>query len=194
MSPFFRCEAPHGKTQRRKPDSRSRKPRALAPRCWGRSRYASGKESASASVTAANRIGIGPRIGGPLPRNRERTSWTKRQVSNPQIGPALAMLLAGKEGMTSNSSQGLTAERVLIHVDTELVAKDLLNNRMAYVAVSRGAVRCTAVHQRPREAGCGARVRCFPPQRACARGEAGPGHCAAAVDRATAGAGAGLGN
>jgi hypothetical protein len=28
---------------------------------------------------------------------------------------------------------------VLIHVDTELAAKDLLNNRMAYVAVSRGA-------------------------------------------------------
>jgi hypothetical protein len=27
----------------------------------------------------------------------------------------------------------------LIHVDTELGAKDLLNNRMAYVAVSRGA-------------------------------------------------------
>jgi hypothetical protein len=28
---------------------------------------------------------------------------------------------------------------VLIHVGTELGAKDLLNNRMAYVAVSRGA-------------------------------------------------------
>jgi hypothetical protein len=28
---------------------------------------------------------------------------------------------------------------VLIHVDTELGAKDLLNNGMAYVAVSRGA-------------------------------------------------------
>ncbi len=28
---------------------------------------------------------------------------------------------------------------MLIHVDTELGAKDLLNNRMAYVAVSRGA-------------------------------------------------------
>jgi hypothetical protein len=27
----------------------------------------------------------------------------------------------------------------LIHVDTELAAKDLLNSRMAYVAVSRGA-------------------------------------------------------
>jgi hypothetical protein len=26
-----------------------------------------------------------------------------------------------------------------VHVDTELGAKDLLNNRMAYVAVSRGA-------------------------------------------------------
>jgi len=41
--------------------------------------------------------------------------------------------------VTSHSSQGQTADRVLIHVDTELVAKDLLNNRMAYVAVSRGA-------------------------------------------------------
>jgi len=41
--------------------------------------------------------------------------------------------------MTSDSSQGQTADRVLIHVDTELGAKDLLNSRMAYVSVSRGA-------------------------------------------------------
>jgi conjugative relaxase-like TrwC/TraI family protein len=40
--------------------------------------------------------------------------------------------------MTSHSGQGQTADRVLIHVDTELGAKDLLNSRMAYVAVSRG--------------------------------------------------------
>jgi ATP-dependent exoDNAse (exonuclease V) alpha subunit len=40
--------------------------------------------------------------------------------------------------MTSHSSQGQTSDRVLIHVDTELAAKDLLNNRMAYVGVSRG--------------------------------------------------------
>ncbi len=40
--------------------------------------------------------------------------------------------------VTSHSSQGQTADRVLIHVDTDLAAKDLLNNRMAYVAVSRG--------------------------------------------------------
>lgn len=40
--------------------------------------------------------------------------------------------------VTSHSSQGQTAERVLIHADTELGAKDLLNHRMAYVSVSRG--------------------------------------------------------
>ena len=40
--------------------------------------------------------------------------------------------------VTSYSSQGQTADRVLIHVDAELAAKDLLNSRMAYVSVSRG--------------------------------------------------------
>ncbi len=41
--------------------------------------------------------------------------------------------------MTSHSSQGQTADPVLIHIDTELGAKDLLNNRMASVDVSHGA-------------------------------------------------------
>ena len=41
--------------------------------------------------------------------------------------------------VTSHSSQGQTADRVLVHVDTKLGAKDLLNSRMAYVAISRGA-------------------------------------------------------
>jgi hypothetical protein len=45
----------------------------------------------------------------------------------------------GGYAVTSHSSQGQTAERVLKHVDTELAAKDLLNSRMAYVDVSRGA-------------------------------------------------------
>jgi ATP-dependent exoDNAse (exonuclease V) alpha subunit len=40
--------------------------------------------------------------------------------------------------VTSHSSQGQTAERVLVHADTELGAKNLLNHRMAYVSVSRG--------------------------------------------------------
>ncbi len=41
--------------------------------------------------------------------------------------------------VTGHSSQDQTADRVLIHADTELAAKDLLNSRMAYVATSRGA-------------------------------------------------------
>jgi len=39
--------------------------------------------------------------------------------------------------MTSHSSQGQTAARVLIHVDTDQ-SELLINNRFAYVAVSRG--------------------------------------------------------
>jgi ATP-dependent exoDNAse (exonuclease V) alpha subunit len=44
-------------------------------------------------------------------------------VKNPHLDHGYAV--------TSHSSQGQTADRVLIHADTELGAKDLLNNRMA---------------------------------------------------------------
>ena len=40
--------------------------------------------------------------------------------------------------VTSDSSQGQTADRVLIHVDTEQWGEKLVNRRLAYVAVSRG--------------------------------------------------------
>jgi conjugative relaxase-like TrwC/TraI family protein len=40
--------------------------------------------------------------------------------------------------VTSHSSQGQTAERVLVHVDTERAGEKLVNRRLAYVAVSRG--------------------------------------------------------
>ena len=56
-----------------------------------------------------------------------------------EIDPAKHPHLDHGYAVTSHSSQGQTADRVLINVDTELAAKDLLNNRMAYVAVSRGA-------------------------------------------------------
>jgi ATP-dependent exoDNAse (exonuclease V) alpha subunit len=56
-----------------------------------------------------------------------------------QLDPNRQLHLDYGYAVTSHSSQGQTAERVLIHVDTELGAKDLLNSRMAYVAVSRGA-------------------------------------------------------
>ena len=55
-----------------------------------------------------------------------------------ELDPNRHMHLDYGYAVTSHSSQGQTADRVLIHVDTELGAKDLLNSRMAYVAVSRG--------------------------------------------------------
>jgi len=39
--------------------------------------------------------------------------------------------------VTSHSSQGQTADRVLIHVDSEQAHPNLINGRMAYVSVSR---------------------------------------------------------
>jgi len=40
--------------------------------------------------------------------------------------------------VTSHSSQGATADRVLVHVDTEQAHGELVNSRLAYVSVSRG--------------------------------------------------------
>jgi len=39
--------------------------------------------------------------------------------------------------VTSHSSQGLTADHVLVHVDTEAAHENLVNSRLAYVSVSR---------------------------------------------------------
>ena len=56
-----------------------------------------------------------------------------------ELDPTRHMNLDYGYAVTSHSRQRQTADRVLINVDTELGAKDLLNSRMAYVAVSRGA-------------------------------------------------------
>lgn len=40
--------------------------------------------------------------------------------------------------VTSHGSQGATADRVLVHVDTEQAREELINSRLAYVSVSRG--------------------------------------------------------
>jgi hypothetical protein len=50
-----------------------------------------------------------------------------------ELDPCKHLHLDHGYAMTSHSSQGQTADRVL-----ELGAKDLLNSRMAYVSVSRG--------------------------------------------------------
>src|SRR5450631_4311909 len=44
--------------------------------------------------------------------------------------------------VTSHSSQGLTAERVLVHADTS-VHPDLLNSRFGYVSISRASLEAT---------------------------------------------------
>jgi ATP-dependent exoDNAse (exonuclease V) alpha subunit len=44
--------------------------------------------------------------------------------------------------VTSHSSQGVTADRVLVHVDTEQAHERLINSRLAYASVSPG--RCDA--------------------------------------------------
>src|SRR4029077_3761968 len=44
--------------------------------------------------------------------------------------------------ITSHSSQGLTAERVLVHADSS-VHPDLLNSRFAYVSISRASHQAT---------------------------------------------------
>ena len=56
-----------------------------------------------------------------------------------EIDPANHPHLDHGYAVTSHICQSLTADKVLVHVDTELAAKDLINNRMAYVAISRGA-------------------------------------------------------
>ena len=40
--------------------------------------------------------------------------------------------------VTSHSSQGLTADRVLVHIDSERSSEALVNQRLAYVSLSRG--------------------------------------------------------
>ena len=40
--------------------------------------------------------------------------------------------------VTSHSSQGQTADRVLVHIDTDRAGEQLVNRRLAYVALSRG--------------------------------------------------------
>jgi ATP-dependent exoDNAse (exonuclease V) alpha subunit len=56
-----------------------------------------------------------------------------------RLNPDQRLHLDHGYAVTSHSSQGQTADRALIHADTELSAKNLLNSRMAYVAISRGA-------------------------------------------------------
>ncbi len=91
-------------------------------------------ETPSSELNLANReLGTVESIG------ESRMTLTMDSGRLVEIDPAEHPHIDHGYAVTSHSSQGQTADRVLINVDTELGAKDLLNNRMAYVAVSRGA-------------------------------------------------------
>ena len=61
--------------------------------------------------------------------------------------------------VTSHSSQGLTAERVLVHADTS-VHPDLLNSRFGYVSISAPA-KGHALHRRHGKTGASTQRRCL---------------------------------
>ena len=85
--------------------------------------------------------------------------------------------------VTSHSSQGQTADRVLIHVDTELGAKTCSTAAWP-MSPSRAALR-TRSSLPTTVRNCRRSGTTFPPERPCAGGEAGAGyHAAAAGDRA----------
>ena len=61
--------------------------------------------------------------------------WTQAERSNSMCDSTLISDYG--YAVTSHSSQGQTADRVLIHVDSAQAHSELLNSRMAYVSVSR---------------------------------------------------------
>jgi hypothetical protein len=64
--------------------------------------------------------------------------------------------------VTSHSSQGQTADRVLVHVDTEQASEKLVNRRLAYGGVA-WTIRRANLHQRQNPACRRAGSRCFAP-------------------------------
>jgi ATP-dependent exoDNAse (exonuclease V) alpha subunit len=89
----------------------------------------------------ARELGVANRELGTIASigDEKRIALKMEDGRNVEIDPTKHPHLDHGYAVTSHSSQGQTAERVLVHVDTELGVKDLLNNRMAYVAISRGA-------------------------------------------------------
>jgi Viral (Superfamily 1) RNA helicase len=62
----------------------------------------------------------------------------KFSVDSKAHGPRAHRHLDHGYAVTSYSSQGLTADRVLLYIDSEQAGERLVNQRLAYVALSRG--------------------------------------------------------
>jgi conjugative relaxase-like TrwC/TraI family protein len=82
---------------------------------------------ANRDLAVIEAIGSDGRISARLDNNRQ-TEFNANEHGHFDHGYAV----------TSHSSQGLTAERVLVHADTS-VHPDLLNSRFAYVSISRAS-------------------------------------------------------
>jgi ATP-dependent exoDNAse (exonuclease V) alpha subunit len=65
-----------------------------------------------------------------------KVQWDSGRTS--AFEPAERRHLDHGYAVTSHSSQGQTAGRVLVHVETDRASEKLVNQRLAYVAVSRG--------------------------------------------------------
>jgi ATP-dependent exoDNAse (exonuclease V) alpha subunit len=69
-------------------------------------------------------------------KGRMEIRWDSGRTSSVEAGERRH--LDHGYAVTSHSSQGQTAGRVLVHVETERASDKLVNQRLAYVAVSRG--------------------------------------------------------
>jgi conjugative relaxase-like TrwC/TraI family protein len=92
--------------------------------------------------TAANRdLGIANRDLGTITALAEHTitvSMDGKSVGEVTFDPTEFRQLDHGYAVTSHSSQGLTADRVIANIDTDS-SRSLINDRLAYVAISRAA-------------------------------------------------------
>jgi ATP-dependent exoDNAse (exonuclease V) alpha subunit len=92
------------------------------------------------SFTAPNReLGVANRDLGTVERVDKGRQLSVRMDNGKAVNPDANEMRQFDHGyaVTSHSSQGLTAERVIVNIDSHVHA-DLVNTRFAYVAVSRG--------------------------------------------------------
>jgi ATP-dependent exoDNAse (exonuclease V) alpha subunit len=75
-------------------------------------------------------------VGRIEPNGRMEVRWDSGRTSTFDTGERRHLDYG--YAVTSHSSQGQTAGRVLVHVETARASEKLVNQRLAYVAVSRG--------------------------------------------------------
>jgi conjugative relaxase-like TrwC/TraI family protein len=93
------------------------------------------------SFTAPSReLGVANRDLGTVERIDEKGQFSVRMDSGKAVSFDAKEMRHFDHGyaVTSHSSQGITAERVIVNIDSH-VHSDLVNTRFAYVAVSRGS-------------------------------------------------------